>query len=107
MDVFFGLILLALGVCFYFLPSIVASQRSHPSAAGIAVLNLFLGWTLVGWVVALVWAVSSGSSAPKPTPEAEYFGDLRTCPECAEQILKAAKRCKHCGVAVEPVAGFR
>ena len=46
----------------YFLPSFVASDGRHPSAGGVFVLNLFLGWTLVGWVVALAWA----SSRPAP-----------------------------------------
>jgi Ca2+/Na+ antiporter len=40
----------------YFVPSMVAmSRKNHTSA--IFALNLFLGWTLVGWVVALVLAL--------------------------------------------------
>jgi hypothetical protein len=45
-------------IALYFLPTIVANSRGVRSAAGVFVLNLFLGWTLVGWVVALAWAVS-------------------------------------------------
>jgi len=30
--------------------------------------------------------------------------ELRKCPECAELILREAKKCKHCGSVVEPVA---
>lgn len=41
----------------YFLPSIVADHRKHRNATAIAVLNLFLGWTFAGWVIALVWAL--------------------------------------------------
>jgi T4 superinfection immunity protein len=40
----------------YFLPTFVALGRHHRNSAAIALLNLFLGWTLLGWVVALVWA---------------------------------------------------
>lgn len=40
----------------YFLPALVASGRHHHNAGAIVVLNLFLGWTFLGWVVALVWA---------------------------------------------------
>ena len=40
----------------YFLPSIVAFARSNRNTASIVLLNFFLGWTMVGWVVALVWA---------------------------------------------------
>jgi Superinfection immunity protein len=41
------------GFIFYFLPSIVALARSKRNTLPIFLLNLFLGWTLVGWVVAL------------------------------------------------------
>ena len=36
----------------YFIPSIVASVRNH-----IFRLNIFLGWTFIGWVAALIWAM--------------------------------------------------
>jgi|SRR5215472_10950934 len=41
----------------YFLPTIVALVRHSPNAGMVIVVNLFLGWSLVGWVVALVLAV--------------------------------------------------
>jgi hypothetical protein len=44
------------GFVFYFLPSIVAFARSKRDLLSIFLLNLFLGWTLIGWIVALVWA---------------------------------------------------
>jgi len=37
----------------YFLPWIVAAGRSHPQVAPIFIVNMFLGWTLLGWVIAL------------------------------------------------------
>ncbi len=49
---------LAVIVGAYFLPSIVAKSRKKVNTGSIFVLNLFLGWTLLGWVVALVWAVA-------------------------------------------------
>ena len=45
------------GFVMYFLPSILALARSKRDTLAIFLLNLFLGWTGVGWVVALVWAV--------------------------------------------------
>ena len=48
---FFGL-----GFLFYFLPTIIGVARSKRDLLSIFLLNLFLGWTLIGWVVALVWA---------------------------------------------------
>lgn len=53
--VILGIILIA----FYFLPTIVAANRHHPNSVGIFCVNLFLGWSLIGWVVALVWAVTA------------------------------------------------
>jgi len=38
----------------YFIPTMAGAKKRNVGA--IFVLNLFLGWTLVGWVVALVWA---------------------------------------------------
>lgn len=40
----------------YFIPSFVAAKRNHIQKKSILILNIFLGWTLIGWVVALVWA---------------------------------------------------
>jgi len=50
------LIILAISALLYFLPSILG--RNKKSFTSILLLNIFLGWTLIGWVVALVWAVS-------------------------------------------------
>ena len=38
------------------LPILVAGMRSAKNFGWIFAINLFLGWTLVGWVVALIWA---------------------------------------------------
>jgi Superinfection immunity protein len=46
-----------LGFVFYFLPSIVAFARSKRDSASILILNLLLGWTAIGWVIALVWSL--------------------------------------------------
>lgn len=43
----------------YFIPAIVATARKHKQAGAITVLNFFLGWTIVGWVGALVWACTN------------------------------------------------
>lgn len=52
----FGLISLLLFL--YFLPTVIAWFRRKSNTAAIFVLNLFLGWTFVGWIVSLVWAVT-------------------------------------------------
>lgn len=43
----------------YFMPSIVAYLNKAKSFSAIFVLNLFLGWTLIGWIIALVWALKN------------------------------------------------
>ena len=45
----------------YFLPSIVAASRRLPNVGSIVVVNLFLGWTLLGWVIAFAMACGSSS----------------------------------------------
>jgi len=40
----------------YMAPALVAAARSHHNFAAITTLNLLLGWTLLGWVGAMVWA---------------------------------------------------
>ena len=44
---------------FYFLPSMIAVARSHRNAMPIFILNLFLGWTFLGWIIALVWCFTA------------------------------------------------
>jgi hypothetical protein len=47
---------LILSILISFLPSIIAIRKNHPNVVAIFVLNLFLGWTFLGWVIALIWA---------------------------------------------------
>jgi ABC-type sugar transport system permease subunit len=42
---------------FYFLPFAIAFNKKRANTGAIFALNLFLGWSLIGWVVALVWAL--------------------------------------------------
>lgn len=43
----------------YLIPTIIAFARGHASKWGISVLNIVLGWSLVFWVVALIWSLSN------------------------------------------------
>ncbi len=43
----------------YFLPTIIASSRDARSMTAIVLLNFFFGWTGVGWLVALIWALTA------------------------------------------------
>jgi hypothetical protein len=46
--IFFGL---------YFAPTLTAGYLKHRQFTGILLLNMLLGWTFIGWVAALIWAV--------------------------------------------------
>lgn len=51
-----GLLVFLLILFIYFIPSFVAGAKTNFNA--IFALNLLAGWTLVGWVIALVWALT-------------------------------------------------
>lgn len=61
---------------FYFLPSIIAAFRNHPNTLPVFVLNFFLGWTLLGWVVALCWSCTHIQQAPS-NPYQRSASDLQ------------------------------
>lgn len=101
--VLFILIAASLAFVVYFLPSLVASRRRHHQAMVVFILNLFLGWTLLGWVIALAIAASTVKAEPsthnrtEPELPTSTNSEARlACPLCAEPILPAAKVCPHC-----------
>jgi hypothetical protein len=51
---------LALGV--YVLPVLMAWSLGSPYRMSITVLDILLGWTVLGWLAALIWAVVTGKS---------------------------------------------
>lgn len=51
-----GIIWLAIIGFTYLLPAIVGRKKKNANA--IFILNVLLGWTILGWIIALVWAVS-------------------------------------------------
>lgn len=58
------LILFVLGVLAYLLPTGLAVYRDCKATIWIGLVNVFLGWTLFGWVVALGWAASGQIQEP-------------------------------------------
>ena len=49
----------------YLLPALVASQRRHVNRTAIFILNLLLGWTFIGWIIALVWSFTAATEKKK------------------------------------------
>ncbi len=89
----------------YMLPTFEAWLRKHQNLTSIALLNIFLGWTLLGWVAAIVWAFKKQDHHVMAKAEPAYAHvfqpkesrQTKACPYCAEEVLLAAVKCKHCG----------
>lgn len=89
-DIVTAVFLIFIAGLLYLIPAIIASQRHHHQSGAILMVNLFLGWTALGWLAALVWSMT----AVKP----ELSKDAtKQCPACAERVLKEAKVCRFCG----------
>lgn len=56
---FFGLTLFVIILALSFIPVIIAAVRKHNDTILIFLLTFFLGWTVIGWIVALIWSLSS------------------------------------------------
>lgn len=60
LTLFFGGIFL----CIYFLPAMIAIARTHHQRFAIGALNLLLGWTVLGWIVSIVWSFTATKGDP-------------------------------------------
>ncbi|MGJ8524040.1 hypothetical protein R84981_002757 [Carnimonas sp. R-84981] len=56
---FLSVIMFVVLLIIYLLPFLVASYRRHPNLVPIFLINIFLGWTLIGWVGALAWSFTN------------------------------------------------
>jgi hypothetical protein len=59
-------ILLLLCVIIYMLPTLIAYARDVPSRHTITVINIVFGWTLVGWLIAFLWAMLAETGIDEP-----------------------------------------
>jgi hypothetical protein len=128
---FHGMFFLALCMGLYFLPAIIGSKKHNATA--ILAVNLLLGWTVIGWIVALVWALSEAPvpggmpgyvpSPPSPqappgpyVPPAPYVPQPaphpqpappapqgRYCSKCGSALRAGDKFCAGCGSGVPGV----
>jgi hypothetical protein len=85
------------GLAVYLLPAGIAMTRHHKNTGAITALTVFAGWTVIGWIGAFIWALTSHVSADRQTTSPQ-----KECPECRELVLAAARKCKHCGEALTP-----
>jgi hypothetical protein len=87
---------LAFLILLYFLPAIIG--RDKHDAAGIFLLNLFLGWTVIGWVIALIWACMASPYPGVHMVPVAVTG--RYCCRCGSAALVGAHFCTACGCSV-------
>jgi len=103
--------LLVFGPLLYLLPSYEAFRLRQPKRLTIALLNVFLGWTVVGWIAAMVLAVKKQAPNLPDYEESGYFDSellvrgfsIVPCPACGEKVKDDAVKCKHCGATLTPV----
>jgi uncharacterized membrane protein YqaE (UPF0057 family) len=58
-EVIFVIFMVLMALFAYFLPTVVAEARGHQNSGMIFLANLLLGWTILGWIGALVWAATA------------------------------------------------
>ena len=96
----FGPIFWLVSLLFYFLPAFLA--RKKPNFTSILILNILAGWTFIGWIIALVWALSSDSqrpvAAPAQTSQATAGGNF-FCTACGQSCPAGTRFCSSCGAA--------
>jgi Superinfection immunity protein len=78
----------------YFLPSIIGHDKRP--FAGIFLLNFLLGWTVIGWICAMIWACT----ADRRIPILVVPGSVRHCSRCGAVGPGVAHFCWACGAHV-------
>ena len=122
------LVIVILGIGIYFIPTIVAFTRGVTNAGSVFVINLLLGWSIIGWAIALAMAVKTNmtqvhvvttnvntspsprssrtyppppaTSPPKSLMSVETVKSNNGCVECNELMNAGAKFCPQCGAEV-------
>ena len=82
----------------YFMPTIVG--HNHRNVLSIFLVNFFFGWTVIGWIVAMIWACSADARSQVLMIAGPGLGAARYCCHCGTLNVAAARFCATCGRAV-------
>jgi len=80
-----SVLLVLIGGGIYCLPLIVAKRKRHHNQDAIAFINIFFGWTVVGWVFALALVSTGGTQST-----------MKQCVSCRDFIMSFSPICPHC-----------
>ncbi|MGD0497603.1 MAG: superinfection immunity protein [Bryobacteraceae bacterium] len=100
-----GFLFILLIGALYFLPTFIGQSKRN--AGAIFTLNLLLGWTVIGWVVALIWAMTVDASPAEKELHVAVAGSF--CSGCGVGLPADSRFCTKCGrpASVIPASGFR
>jgi len=79
----------------YLLPGIIASFVRHPRREGIWLLDILTGWSGVGWIAALIWALMSpveGARQSSPTGASPSAPAEATAPASPRDVAAETNR---------------
>lgn len=82
----------------YFMPTIVGHK--HRNVLSIFLVNFFLGWTVIGWIVAMIWACSADAPPQVLVIAGPAAGAVRYCCHCGTLSPAVARFCATCGRTV-------
>jgi hypothetical protein len=54
--IFVLVVIVVIGIVIYLIPTFLALSRRKHQLLAICLLNIFAGWTGIGWLAALIWA---------------------------------------------------
>ena len=74
---FISLLIIVITLAIYIIPTIVAVKRKHPNKVAIILINIFLGWSFLGWIGALIWACILPNSEAKNNNKYEDLAKLQ------------------------------
>ena len=71
-------VVLGLIIAAYFVPTVVAKYRDKKNTEAIFLVNLIFGWSMLGWIAALTWALYAEKQMVNESPTADAPNAVRS-----------------------------